>query len=601
MFKSVLIKKYLLAIGITLLSAGLTACSDDETPDLPGNGIENATWTDTNDAALTGEILIYEFNAPAAWTAISSESWCELLTPKGGAGASSLRLNVAPNESDMGRSATVTIKVYGYSESCELTIRQGDGFIEKGDGRYRDINQWIYSIMETNYLWNENIPELRLDYSLDYMQFLTSILDGVATFDNVNYEDGYWVDGKRSTYYSYINSNAPLSRSAGETYTNSGLMIMPTILGPNDDDPCGFAVMWVVPGSPADKEGVKRGDFIRTVNKVEVTTTNYASLGNSVLNGNVTVDLNNVEFVNGVANITPRIPSVLIGKSSYVDPSIYKWNITTANNGKKIGYLLYMGFHMDYDDELIEIFNKFKAENIDELIVDLRYNNGGHVLSSTVLGTLIAGSAHKGDIYVRTTYNKARTEAGETGEYRIGIADNPESSTGHNKIVEALDKSLDLKQVFVIGTTTTASASELLINGLRGLGITVNLIGTTTNGKNVGMEGWQKKANNFTFIFYPITFYCENAKGFRDYSKGFTPDLVIDDSNIYPGNFGTTADVLSNAALRWASTGTKPSISTTASKSRGYDVKIRRLFMPEEFKAPMKQHIGGSIIMREID
>lgn len=598
MFNAKKMWNWVLAMSIAVLSTGLTSCSDDDTPSLPGNGIENAQWAEINDADIAGENLIFEFEAPAAWTATSNEKWCQVLTPKGGKGTSSLRINVAPNDTDYGRSATVSVKLEGYSEPCVLTVRQGDGFLEKGEGRYREVNKWIYGLMESNYLWNEKIPELTLDHSLDYQKFLSSILDGVASFNDANHDDGYWINGKRQHYYSFIESNAPVSRSAGETLTSSGLWITPTILGPNDDDPCGFAVMWVTPGSPAAEAGVKRGDFIRTVNKIAVTTTNYQSLGGSVLNGNVTVDLNTVKFVDGVAEITPRVTSVLIGKNTFVDPSIYKWDVITTDSGKKIGYLLYMGFHTDYDSELLDVFSQFKAQGIDELIVDLRYNNGGHVISSTVLGTLIAGQAHKGDIYVRTTYNKVRSDAGEVGEYRIGIAENPESADGHEAIVKALDKSLGLKQIFVIGTANTASASELLINGLRGLDIKVNLIGTTTNGKNVGMEGWWTKINNYTFYFYPITFYCENAKGFRNYSNGFNPDLKLDDTSIYPGEFGTNDDILSNYAIRWAEEGVKPSLNGNAAKSRGGKTEMRPLQMTDELKKPLTNRLGGSIIMR---
>lgn len=75
----------------------------------------------------------------------------------------------------------------------------------------------------------------------------------------------------------------------------------------------------------------------------------------------------------------------------------------------------------------------------------------------------------------------------------------------------------------------------MVINGLRGLDIEVNLIGQTTNGKNVGMEGVMRSFYNHEFLLYPVTFYVENAKGFRDYSTGFVPDVEIDDSAIYPG------------------------------------------------------------------
>ena len=582
----------------SMLAFATPACSDDDpVVTQPGHGIENCEWADVNDADLKGQTLIYEFDAPAPWVATSSDSWCTLLTESGAAGKSSLRIKVAPNEGESGRSATITIQVEGYAEQSVLTIRQGEGFLEKGEGKYRDVNNWVYEFMAANYLWNENIPDMRLDYSLDYQQFLLSMLDGVAKNGDANHDDGYWANGERLGYYTYIQSNAPLSRSAGDRFTDSGLAIIPTILGSRDDDPCGFAVRWVTPGSPADIAGVKRGDFISTVNKIAVTQNNYTSLGNSVLNGNVTIDLNDVTFTNGSAVITNKVKSVLVGKDTYTDPSIYKAEVVEMPNGKKVAYLMYFGFHTDYDDQLNDVFAKFKSEGAEELVIDLRYNPGGHVLSSTVLGTLVAGAQHKGDVYVQTTYNSTRSAAGEVGQYKIGEGTNPESNKSYDPIVKALDNSLNLKRVFVIGSGTTASASELIINGLRGLDITVNLVGTTTHGKNVGMEGWQKKFGSYNFLFYPVTFFCENAKGFRDYSNGFTPDLYIDDSTTYPGDFGTMKDALSSNALVWASTGSQPS-KTSARSTTG---NIRVLKATPEMESLQNRRMGGSLTMpREI-
>lgn len=590
------IKTLLLAACIGLCSSAMVSCSDDEDPALPGHGITEAQWNDINDVSIDGKTLIYEFEAPARWTASASEPWCELLTTSGFAGTSSLRVKVAPNVGEYGRSTDINIQVEGYSQPCVLTIRQGEGFLEKGQGLYRDVNQWVYEFMNANYLWNDRIPELTLDYSLDYQKFLTSMLDGIAKFDDINHDDGFWLNGQRQSYYTFIESKAPLSRAVGSNYTDSGLMIRASILGPNDDDPCGFTVMWVTPGSPGDEAGVQRGDFISKVNNTVITPDNYQVLGGRVLNGNVTIDLNNVEFNNGVATISPRVPSVLVGKDTYVDPAIYKNHTMVDENGKRIGYILYMGFNMDFDDELLAAFNQFKADGVEELVIDLRYNNGGHVLSSAVLGTLVAGSAHKDEIYVRTVYNTVRTAAGEQGIYRIGNPGNPESNKAYEPIATALSSALNLKRVFVITSINTASASELLINGLRGLGITVNLIGTTTQGKNVGMEGWQKQFGSYSFVFYPITFYCENGAGFRDYADGFKPELEFDDTNYYPGDFGSLDDPLSGFALTWASTGVKPNAPKTNSRS-GKNGNITVLPSPVEFNEPMTRRLGGSIMM----
>lgn len=596
MTKYLNLKSLFLSIAILSGGLGFSSCSDDDDPVLTGTGIENAKWSDVNDASLKGETLIFEFEAAASWTASSDDDWCKVLTPQGGAGKSSLRMKVEPNDGKFGRSTTVKVQVSGYSEPCALTVRQGDGFVESGDNRYRDVNEWTYDLMSKNYLWNGNIPDLLLDYSIDYNQFLTSILSGVAENDDVNHDDGLWIDGQRVQFYSRIESNAPTSRTVGEASSDAGLMVTPTILGYGDDAPCGFAIMWVTPGSAAAEAGAQRGDFISRVNNIKVTETNYQQLGIQLLNGNVTVDLNSVEFNNGVPTVTNRVASVTIGSHEYVEPAIYKAAVVTASNGKKVGYLMYMNFHNDYDDELIRQFSMFKSENIDELVIDLRYNNGGHVLASTVLGTLVAGEAHKGQTYLRTTYNAMRTANGEEGIYRIGDAANPEIPSGYDKIAEALGSSLNLSQVYVIGTINTASASELLINGLRGLDIKVNLIGTTTQGKNCGMEGWQKRSGNYSFILYPITFYCENAKGFRDYADGFKPDLEIDDTAIYPGDFGTMDDIMSGYAITWASTGNKPNLSRAGSDFDGR-AGITVLKPTDEMLVPLTRRHGGSLTL----
>ena len=118
-----------------------------------------------------------------------------------------------------------------------------------------------------------------------------------------------------------------------------------------------------------------------------------------------------------------------------------------------------------------------------------------------------------------------------------------------NRSKRRFQHAVGLKKIYVLVSQTTASASEMVINGLRGLDIEVNLIGQTTNGKNVGMEGVMRSFYNHEFLLYPVTFYVENAKGFRDYSTGFVPDVEIDDSAIYPGS--SVRWKISSAILRW--------------------------------------------------
>ncbi len=546
--------------AVLTLAAGVS-CSDDEDL-IEGSGIAAAGWKAENEAVVEGGTIDYLFTAEGDWTARSSADWCAVQTRQGIAGESLLRLKVAKNTEPEARSATITVSVRGYASPVSFAVKQAEGLNEQGDGRYRDVNEWVAGYMKSHYLWNRPVGELPLDYSLGYDLFFTSILDGVAAQDDVNRDDGYWQGQKRMAYYSYLESNAPVSRAPGQTYTGSGIYLQQaTRLG---NDYIGLVIEAVIPATPAAEAGIVRGDFITEVDGVAVDENNYKTLGQYVYDGSVDVAVNSVAWTDdGSRPVLAPKGNVQIGSATFTDPAIYMDKaVEIEGSDKKVGYLLYMGFKTDYDEELMAAFDRFRAQNVTDLILDLRYNNGGDVLSSAVLGTLVAGDGYKGQVFARATFNEDRTAAGEGGDYKIGVKETVERT--YEPLETALQHALGLKKIYVLVSGTTASASEMVINGLRGLDIEVNLIGLTTNGKNVGMEGISRSFHNYDFRLYPVSFYIENAKGFRDYSAGFTPDVAIDDSAIYPGEFGTMEDQLGYIALQWIKTGNKPQLPNAA-------------------------------------
>lgn len=578
--------KWASALAIALAAV---ACTKDEAT-IQGNGISEASWSSENIIPAENQTIEYTFTANGDWTAASSEKWCSIITPSGVAGKSSLRLKIEPNKEPEDRNALITILVKNHSEVAKINILQKGGVNEQGDGKYRSINQWIAEQMQKMYLWNEPIEGLMLDYSIDYQKFLTSILDGVAAQDDVNHDDGIWEGAKRMSYYTQIQSNAPVSKAVGTEYTDAGFMLLqPTSMDTNNGVAIGAAVMAVTPGTPADKAGLKRGDFITEVNGNKITNDNYKNLVNQLYAGNVTAKINSISWSGNKAVVTEK-STEKIGVATYTDPAIYVNKVINCNNGKKIGYILYMGFATAYDEQLIEIFSNFKKEGVSDLILDLRYNPGGEVLSSTVINTLIAGDEHKGKISTKVVYNKTRTDAGESGEYKIGLANNVEypHGNGYTPIADALQSSLGLKTVYVITSKTTASASEIVINGLRGLDITVNTVGMKTGGKNVGMEGVTNNMYGYNFFLYPVSFYPDNAKGFHDYPDGFAPDLLADDSSIYPGDFGTKVDLCSFGAIQWIETGQKPDLSARPKAS------VKNMKPAGEYK--ISKRLSGSVI-----
>lgn len=551
------IRRYLTILAAILLTV---SCEEDEPVILEGTGISDQSWESVIDADEDGEMLSLTFTSEAAWTASSSaQDWCKILTAEGIQGESALRIKVEKNIATESRTATVTIQAEGYPQSETMTISQSAGVTEEGDGIYREINEWTYEKMASTYLWNEPIPSLALDYSTGYQAFLKSILDGVAKHDDVNHDDGVYNNKFRTEYYTQLVSNAPDTKVVGQQSKGNGFFRLRPV---NIGVAVGVLVDAVIPDGPAEKLGVKRGHFISAVNGVDITTDNYKNVTGKIYTDPMTITINTVAWEGeklDQAILTPA-GTVDLVPDTYVEPAIYKAETVELSNCKKVGYLLYMGFHADYDEQLMEVFDKFKADGIEDLVLDLRYNNGGEILSSTVLATLIAGPEHKGETLAKLTFNKTRTEAGEKAEYKIGIKETIEYPDGYLPIEEALDHSLGLDRVFVIATKTTASASEIIINGLRGLDIEVNLVGTRTSGKNVGMEGFSKRFRNYDFLLYPVSFYIENAKGFRDYPEGFEPDYLLDDSSYYPGgDFGSPKDFLCNAAYGWIRTGERPS------------------------------------------
>lgn len=550
-------------LAVLCLTAICAACGDDEgtIPTLEGTGVTSPGWQDENSADTKGGTLMYSFTAAAEWTAASDADWCTLLTPDGGAGECSLRLRIAANTTDQPRTARVSVQLMGFQTPAVFSVSQPEGYSQQGDGRFKEVNEWMYDYMQRNYLWNEPLPSLALDYTLDYQRFLTSVLDGVAAEGDLNHEDGVWKGGKRQSYYTYVQSGAPTGASAmavGQTVNGTGVFLLRPARLP--DGVVGLTVMAVAPGSSADEGGLKRGDFITTVDGVTLTADNYEQFGNKVYNGPVTVTPNDLIWSGNTYRMYARA-DVQLAAGRYTDPAIYKHRVIPLDNGRRVGYLVYMGFHCDYDRDLMSIFDEFASQGISDLILDLRYNNGGDVLASNVLATLIAGQNYKGLVFANFVYNAARTAAGERGDLRIGEKVSSSAPDGYQPIEDALGHAVNMRTIYVICSSVTASASEMLINGLRGLDIEVRMVGTPTNGKNVGMEGISRKFYSYDFAFYPVTFYTENAKGFRDYSDGITPDLVIDDSGYFPGEFGTMDDSLCGATLTWIITGQKPSLS----------------------------------------
>jgi C-terminal processing protease CtpA/Prc len=357
------------------------------------------------------------------------------------------------------------------------------------------------------------------------------------------------------------------------------------------NDVVGLTIAYVHQGSPAWAAGMRRGDTIYNVNGVVLRSSNYKDYMTALYYS--PSGTYNFQFIRD-ADMNNRFEATVSVDLYRYNPVLYSAIMTEGSHN--IGYLVLENFDLDAQDFVVDILQQFKDNSITDLILDLRFNPGGAVAQSRYIASAIAGTSHLDAIFVNVDFrgNKKQSwkfRGGPNDEDGLGIAPD-----------------LGLSRLYVIGSESTASASELIINGLRGIDFPVYLYGSRTEGKNVGMTTTRTTYDNRTFLFSPITFRVSNAKGFGDYPDGIAPDVMVnnqnssyadDADNVFPYSFGDWGNMGFNVALRYA-------YEDILGISRSQSVRQQSSeseFKPLEFCAPAEYKIGryGNVIYKMED
>jgi C-terminal processing protease CtpA/Prc len=204
-----------------------------------------------------------------------------------------------------------------------------------------------------------------------------------------------------------------------------------------------------------------------------------------------------------------------------------------------------------YNEELKNVFKKFKSKNVTELILDLRYNGGGLMSCAQLLGSMIAPSSALGKTFCKYSYSDKMTKSNKT----INFLESSKISAYN----------LNLKRMVIITGSGTASASEAIINCLSAYVDRSNiyLVGQKTIGKPMGTVSYGED-KGYGWIINPVCFKIYNKDDVSDYDDGFTPDIKISelDKNIGLLPLGSSDDPLIKEGINWI-TGN----SSTQSKS----------------------------------
>jgi C-terminal processing protease CtpA/Prc len=428
-----------------------------------------------------------------------------------------------------------------------------------------EINKFIWTSMHDYYLWQSNVTNLtntQFSKSDSLNAFLNKYSDHSKLFYDLLYQ--YNVIDKWSwivdDYTTLENELQGITKTAGYDFRLGEFTGTTTLFG---------VVRYVIKGSPADLAGIKRGDIFVKVNDQEITEANYMS----ILFNQDSYKLSFATLANN--SITPNGVNITVTAAEVHENPIYLDTVYNANY-QKIGYLVYNGFMSDYDIQLNNVFKKFKDAGVTKLILDLRYNGGGSIQTAIYLASMIYGTSSS-NVFLKTQYNTA-LEAYLKTQY--GDSYFSQSFTGTiaktTTTAETPINSLGLGDLYVITTGSTASASELVINGLMPY-ITVKTIGTNTVGKYVGsttIKDYDANGNLNTshkWALQPIILKVSNKNDVSDYVNGFTPTVEVkeDISKFLP--FGNTNEPMLQTALNLAQ---GLPLKQDLLKSAGIDFKV---------------------------
>jgi hypothetical protein len=229
--------------------------------------------------------------------------------------------------------------------------------------------------------------------------------------------------------------------------------------------------------------------------------------------------------------------------------------VVASPGGRRVGYIQFNDHATGAQDELINDFRALRDAGIQDIVLDLRFNSGGFLYIAQSTASMITGPASNGAVFEQLQYNDKR--GAETAASTLTFIGAVQFAESTYPVGTPLPQ-LGLTRAYVLTSGNTCSASESIINSLRGIDVQVVTVGSTTCGKPYGFH----QKNNCGMAFFPIEFKGSNAKGFGDYTVGFAPTCAVTDN---PTVFaGSTGDPLLNAALYHADHGTCPPVASSA-------------------------------------
>ncbi len=295
-------------------------------------------------------------------------------------------------------------------------------------------------------------------------------------------------------------------------------------------------IAFIYKNTTAYSEGIRRSWIIKEVNGTRATSSNYFNL----LGASDEQVTNKFLFeLPGGSQREISLTKEVVQLNTILHDEIIE------RDGKKIGYIVFQDFISAAIQQIDSVFNEFASQNIDELIIDLRYNGGGSVLVAEHIADWILGNQNSGEPFYSLVHNDKRTAQDTTAN------------------IEQLQQGLSVNNVVFITTRNTASASEMLLNGFNPY-LTVTSVGSRTYGKPVGQEPFVFRDYNYAVL--PITFEYVNANNSGGFYNGIPADIAANDD--FTRMFGDPDEASLNAAINFLTSGSTAALKKAPAKTR---------------------------------
>jgi C-terminal processing protease CtpA/Prc len=282
-------------------------------------------------------------------------------------------------------------------------------------------------------------------------------------------------------------------------------------------------VAYTEPGSPAAAAGLARGARLLRVDGVDFISDGTQGGVNTINAGlfpDAAAETHTFEILDlgAGASRTAQLTSVIV--TSTPVQNVRTISTPTGN----VGYMLFNDHIATAEQALIDAITTLDNANVVDLVLDVRYNGGGYLVIASQLAYMIAGPARTGGrTFEDLRFNAKHPSTNPVTGDPLQPLPFANISIGLSAPAGQPLPTLDLPRVFVLTGANTCSASESIINGLRGIGVQVIQIGSKTCGKPYGFY----PEDNCGTTYFSIQFQGVNEVGFGDYSDGFAPQNSV--------------------------------------------------------------------------